>query len=1203
MSKRENKDVGYFHSAPKKLAKRLLALVMLLGLSTMMLVAQTKQVLPKISITFSNESLGTALKRIESASGYHAIYGWNDVSAYKVSGSFKAKPLDEVVNSLLRGKALRAEFSTQKKTVMVTARMVENTKTRQVTGRVVDSDHEPLPGVTLHVIGIPMAVTTDANGLYAIDIPAGQSATIQYSFIGMETQLREVSSKFTGTKLPLVVMKDDSKTLKEVVVTGYQTIDKTRMAGAVDAIKAKDLYLNGFNSLEQALQGRLAGVVVQNQSGLVGTKQKTRVRGTSTLSGNQEPVWVVDDVIQEDPLPFSTNTLNSLGTIDDNNSDYIRNYIGNSISWLNPMDIESVTVLKDAAATAIYGIRAANGVIVIKTKRGKEGRPMVSYSLGVGVTEKVTYDRLELMNSKDRVAVSREIFNRGLTANWTNNTIGYAGAMKNYLDKKITYEEFNRQVQQMETVNTDWFDILFRTPVNVNHGASISGGTEKVRYSASLSYNDTKGTAIGNGSNGFTSHLGLNMALTKKLNVDFALNASKTNTRGFYGSISPYTYATGVNRAIPAYNEDGSLFFYQNYNGSNGYSFNFINERDESGLRNVSTSVNSSLNINYEVMKGLRLQTMLSYSLSNTNGMSYATEKTATIAQLRRYDYGKYTAIDTEYKNSPLPRGGVYNSDNTRSTNWSWRNTISYDHTFNDVHLLTAMLGLDIASVKYYGYTTTQYGYMHDRGQSFVQVPLTLTNPYGGTIYENDWYKSALTNKVTNTLTNTMGAYLTLNYSYDNRYVVNFSVRGDASNKFGKNKNENFNPVWAGGLRWNAQNEKWFKPNPVISDFSVRASFGYQRNMASNYTPNLIIKLPTGSTSQTIDMNTGEDLLTLSQLPYTDLGWEKTISTNLGTDFALFNGQVRVSSDFYWKKGRNMIVAYDIPQEYGVETMPVNGGSMDNHGFEVSAGFTPVRTKNFTWDVSLNFAKDYNKVTEVGIQNPTWKNAVVGGMHKSGYAESAFWAFKCDGIDQETGYPIIDLTVADGIDPKTDPTAYMVYVGKTDPDFTGGLGTSFRYKMLSLSANFFLQMGGKQFLSKAYSSSMLPSEYENLSTQLLNRWHPGDANATFPGLPDKGVVNILLPDGSTYSDVYEMYNYSTSRVVSKSMLRCNNVSLSYTLPTQWISKFCLSALTIGASVSNVFTIVSKDFHGRDAEVATGQQPLTRGYTFNLNVTF
>ncbi|MFR7809078.1 MAG: TonB-dependent receptor plug domain-containing protein [Butyricimonas faecihominis] len=240
------------------------------------------------------------------------------------------------------------------------------------------------------------------------------------SFIGMQTEyLKLEKDKLEYT----VVMKEDVTQLGEVVVTGYQEFDKTRMAGSVSSIKAEDLHFSGTNTLEQALQGRLPGVVITNTSGLVGVRQKTRVRGTSTLLGSQEPIWVVDGIIQEDPLPFDAQTFNSVGEINSDNFDYIRNFVGSSISWLNPSDIESITVLKDASSTAIYGVRAANGVIVIKTKRGKTGAASISYSASLNVAEQVTYDKLELMNSKERVAVSREIFQRGLTASWTNNNI------------------------------------------------------------------------------------------------------------------------------------------------------------------------------------------------------------------------------------------------------------------------------------------------------------------------------------------------------------------------------------------------------------------------------------------------------------------------------------------------------------------------------------------------------------------------------------------------------------------------------------------------------------------------------------------------------------------------------------------------------------------------------------------------------------
>jgi len=291
-----------------------------------------------------------------------------------------------------------------------------------------------------------------------------------------------------------------------------------------------------------------------------------------------------------------------------------------------------------------------------------------------------------------------------------------------------------------------------------------------------------------------------------------------------------------------------------------------------------------------------------------------------------------------------------------------------------------------------------------------------------------------------------------------------------------------------------------------------------------------------------------------------------------------------------------------VPREYGIENMPVNGGSMTNRGYEATMGLTPIRSKDWTLNLSLNTSKNWNEVTKVAVGNVSWSTATSGNMYKEGYAVSSFWAFKCDGIDAETGEPIIDLTTEEGAD-TTDPTSFMVYAGKLDPDFTSGLGLSLRWKDLSISTSLYLQLGGKKFLSPAYESTMMPSEYENLSTELLNRWTPTNTSAEFPGLPNGTIANVQLPNGS-YANVYQMYNYSDKRVVNASSLRCNSLALSYSFPYEWVkNNLHVKSLSLGASISNLFSIVSSDFHGRDAEVATGQQPRTRSVSLNLNVSF
>lgn len=1076
-----------------------------------------KAVRDTISLNLQEVKLERFVEVMKQKTGLNFLYNsllFKDAKLISVTAN------GENWESVLR-KVLEKEGFTYdvKDEIVVIKRKVENDHDKLVIvkGQVVDSKKEPLPGVTVLLKGMTIGTVTDSKGNFSIRVPQGVDSLI-VSFIGMQTEyLRLEKDKLEYT----VVMKEDVTQLGEVVVTGYQEFDKTRMAGSVSSIKAEDLHFSGTNTLEQALQGRLPGVVITNTSGLVGVRQKTRVRGTSTLLGSQEPIWVVDGIIQEDPLPFDAQTFNSVGEINSDNFDYIRNFVGSSISWLNPSDIESITVLKDASSTAIYGVRAANGVIVIKTKRGKTGAASIFYSASLNVAEQVTYDKLELMNSKERVAVSREIFQRGLTASWTNNNIGYAGVLKQYLDKEISGDEFERRVAKLETTNTDWFDILFRNPFSHNHSISVSGGSEDIRYYTSLSYNSTKGTAVGNDSESYGANVGLDMTVTNKFRASFSLSGSHGTTKGFT-IVNPYEYATKTNRAIAAYEDNGDLSYYQK---ESGYLFNIINERDESGTSNKTFSLNSNLNLNYDFTESLKFQMLGSVNVASVIGEAWATERTEYIAKIRWYDYGVYKAVDAEYKNSQLPVGGEYSQDENKSVSWNWRNSLSYDKVFNGKHALTTMLGVELSSTKNTGYSSTTYGYLKYRGKSFAQVPIVRTNPYGNTQSANELLEK-FTRKITDKKTNQFGAYLTMNYAYDGKYVVNFSVRLDASNRFGRYANENFNPVWAGGLRWNVSRETWFNKQNIVSDLSLRFSYGYQRNMATNYSPSLIVKVPTGSASEITDQNTGDDLLEISSLPYEDLRWEKTSSYNYGVDMGLFQNKIRVGFEYYLKKGKDMITSLLVPREYGIENMPVNGGSMNNSGWELSVSFTPVRTKNFTWDMGLNTSKNNNKITEVGIQNLTWRTVVGGEYYKKGYPVSSFWAFDCEGIDQQTGYPIINLDVHDGSDPLNDPTAYMRYAGKLDPDFTGGLTMSFRYKQLSLSTNFYLQVGGKKFLMTAYESQTLPSEYENLSSELNNRWKPGDTNAKFPGLPDKNVVNSLLPDTKTYTNVYEMYNYS-----------------------------------------------------------------------------
>lgn len=1153
----------------------------------------------KVSLKANGTSMGTVFKTIQKQTGYVFFYDEALLqSAEPVFADLNGVPLEEALKICFREQPLT--YSVIGKTVVVKrktgAGLPEELPPVEVKGIVRNDKGEPLEGVTLLIKGSTKGRTTDKNGEFEFkDIEPGTVLVV--SAVGHES--KEVTVK-NGAYLSIVLtVKVNEMEATVTVSTGYQQIKKTNVAGSVSTIKASELAFNGVNTIEQALQGRLPGVVVLNNNGMVGTRQRTIVRGVSTLTGSQDPIWVVDGMIQEDPLPFKASTLDGLGNISPDNFDFVRNFVGNAIAWLNPNDIEDITVLKDASATAIYGVRAGNGVIVINTKKGKEGPPVVSYSNTVNIGERVTYDRLEKMNSKQRVAVSREVFERGLTSTTSANNIGYAGALDDYLFGRATYEQFNARVKQLEVNNVDWFDILFRTPVSVNHNLNLSGGNASTRYYSSFGYSTNNGTAKGNDQRTFTANVGLNTRLGRKINASIRVSGNQAETNGFF-KMEPYKYASEVNRAIPAYDSSGSLSYYKL---RSGFLFNAINELENSGSANKSMNVNANLNLNYDISRNIRFNTMFSISSSNTNGYTYASERTEYIAKIRMYDYGTVRPTDAAFRSSKLPIGGEYNADDNQKVSWNWRNNISYSKVFALKHTFSAMLGQEANSVHYTGFATTNYGYLPERGKSFVDLPVSTT--IGSIVTPNSLL---LTKKVyTDRVTNTMGLYGTLNYAFDNRYVLNASVRSDASNRFGQFTGEKFNPVYALGLRYNLMYEPFVKNLAWLSAFSLRATYGFQRNIVSNVSPELIARVNSSVGAQATDLMTGEPRLVVSSLPYGDLRWEKTATTNFGLDFGFLNNRVSGTVEYYTKKGRDIITSLDVPIEYGVTTMPVNGGELSNKGLEVSMAFIPVQKKDYTLTVSFNTSKVFNKLERAGAQNPNFRTASNGSYYLDGYPVSGFWAFRFDGIDQTNGTPKIDLTVDSKRDPLTDPSAYMQYMGTLNPDLTAGSSVSFRYKMFSVATSLYLQLGGYKFLTPVYvvgdnQAAGLPTEYENLSAELTNRWTPTNTTASFPGLPT-GSANFALPDGKTYSNVYQMYNYSTARVVDASTLRMNSISLSYNLPGKIVSALRAKNLSAGVSASNVFAWVSKDFKGRDAEVATGAQPRTRSFSFRINASF
>ena len=1147
----------------------------------------------KVNLNVRSTDLSTVLMQITNQTNVKILYNENLLRHVSCEDmDLRDMLVEDALRQVLAGTGF--SFVTENGVYVIVRDNEDEKDPRVVNGRVVDTKNNPLPGVSVIVKGTTSGTATDVRGRFKLVLP-DTTSTLVFSFIGMERQ--EV--RYTGQDTLVVTMHEGTEDLGEVLVTGYQELDKKTAIGAISQISGEDLVMNGTNSLSQMLQGKIPGMMVINDSGLTGQRQRVRVRGTSTILGNADPVWVVDGIIQDDPLPFEMEEFNAnLGGNMSTNTDLMRDFVGTAIDWLNPGDIESINVLKDAAATAIYGIEAANGVIVITTKRGKAGSPQVSYYGRYSTSLRLNYNRLEIMNSQERVELSREGFIRG--AAFPDENIGYTGLAMQFLRGELTYDELKEEAQRLEAVNTDWFDILYRNPFSHEHSISFSGGGEGGTYRASINYNKTVNTAKGNDQERYRASINMNSRLGNKFTIFGSVSGSYTETNAFANNVSPYSDAMNTSRAIPCWDENGDLYFYQN----GAYLYNIVNELRNTGHNNTQSSVNVNMNLRYSVTDDLRVSLQVGGSRSNTFSAQWFGERSYYMAGIRGYDYGTALPGDQLYIECPVPFGGYYIANESRNLNYTVRLQADYTKRFKDVHTMSLMAGWEIRSSKYDGYQQSTYGYQPERGQVFADLPLDLDGSLNSYAVSQP--------KLTDRISNTASYYASASYNYKQRYAISLNVRGDANNRFGTDKRDTFTPVWSMGLRWNFSDEEWMRNvNHIFTDLSLMATFGYQANLSEAVSPYLT------ASYNVANWETGELSMSISKRPTPGITWEKTMSMDYNLTWSLFEGRLNGSFSYYYKKTTDLISQRPVPQENGVENTYINEGDMTNSGWDMYLSLVPVRTKNFTWSLSTTFSHNKNKVkSDVnnnvdsrGQINRTWETAVSGTMTWEGYPQGAFWAFRFAGLDPENGGPIIDYTGIDQPGAEDNPTLYMEYQGQMDPTDNIGVNMVFRYKSFSLPVSIYYVHGGKRFLPSPWTNyDRMPSEYTNVSTELNKRWRqPGDeAHTNIPGVPVRGAYerDTYYVGGVVETGIYpyQAWRYSNARVVNMWYIRFNDFQLSYDLPERWIRNFA-SSVRISAYASNPLQIKSKDFKGRDPEVAMGSQPRERSFSIGLDITF
>ena len=502
-----------------------------------------------ISLNLKNVSFYQLFDEIHRQTGLRFIYNTNQLEKMdKLDIHAEKKKVKDVLRDALAETPFTFLFD--KDVVMLVQKEEKEKKSIRLKGFVYDTKKQPMPGVTVKLIGTSVGTATDANGWFSVVLPV-KKGQLEFSFIGFRSQIVYFLEK-TETDTLKITLHEDMQAIDEVVVTGYGDVSRKNYTGAATTVRAADILMPGVSSIDQMLQGVVPGMLVWNTTGQVGATPKIRVRGTSTLLGSQEPVWVVDGVIQRDIQPFNSEDNTKFST----DADDIKQLAGNAISWLNPNDIESITVLKDASATAIYGSKAANGVIVITTKKATVGKVQVSYSGNVSIGQRPRYGLYDLMNSAEHMQFQREIHEerKQYPSGSLVLPMGYYGLQQKLLRKEVTLEEMNKEYEKLARMNTDWFDILFRNSFNHSHSLGISGGSEKIQNRTSLGYTQEKGEARGNDMRSFTMSSNTTVSLWERMVLNLSLNGSVRNVEGFAYYVDPFNYAYNTSRAIPAYN-------------------------------------------------------------------------------------------------------------------------------------------------------------------------------------------------------------------------------------------------------------------------------------------------------------------------------------------------------------------------------------------------------------------------------------------------------------------------------------------------------------------------------------------------------------------------------------------------------------------------------------------------------------------------
>jgi len=1030
-------------------------------------------------------------------------------------------------------------------------------QTEKASGTVVSESGEPIVGAAVMIEGTQIGTITDVDGHFSFtEIPVNASK-IKVSYLGMQSKTVPLSRKMT------ITLTEDNKTLDDVLVVAYGMAKKSSYAGSASMVTSKQLTDLPSSSFENALTGKVAGLQITNASGQVGSVPTIQIRGIGSMNAGSTPLYVVDGV------PMNAGNVGQMS-----GETYSTN---NIMSTLNPEDIESVSVLKDAAAASLYGSRAANGVILITTKQGKKGKAHVEFKSSIGFTPSWATKNYEPASTQHQVDMLYTVFHDYQTSNGADDATANAYALKQ-LNRK-----FNRHGYSFSTSGTgayedviisdydnsgragsyyNWDDAYFRTAVYQSNDIAVSGGGDNTSYYSSLSYTKDDGRLRKNSFKRYSGRVNLTQKVGKFLDFNTNVSLARITKTGYND-----TRTTGSNYFMQTRNLLWGLYWPTNYaTGEDwttrygSYAYNGLYYDNEWENKSTDTRVSAVETVTLHLLDGLDLRTIFSYDNTNVRDHLYYSANHF----LGSSDEGSIDEMRTNYEK------------------WVSSTTASYNKMFGD-HTIGLLFGFE-AEKNTTDYTRASGTHLPNSTLHTVSTAGTLSSAgyqWGNTL-------ASIISKV--------------DYNYADRYFLSASYRRDGSSKLAPE--ERWGNFWSVSGAWRIKQEAFMAPVKWLSDLKLRASYGVNGTLpSSNYA---YMNLMSYSSKYM-----GNPAGIISQMSNVNLSWETNYTFNVGLDFGFFNQRLRGTVEYFTRNSKNLLQDVPISGTTGFSSVLQNIGKINNHGVELTLEGDILRKKDFVWTavVSATFLSSKVKKLYNGADiiwyDPTGDDNRAQFIYREGESTLAFYGYEWAGVDPTNGKSVYYVNDPDD-GQKGDFTfngrgatydynkANYTIIGNGIPDVTGGINTTATWKGIELGLNFTYKLGGSLY-DGAYKDVADDGYYwERIRAESYyeNMWTPTHTDGTEPALSG--------------NDLTDAIQYSSRHISSATYLRLKTLTLAYTLPRQLVNKVWMSNVRVYFNAENLLTF--SKYKEADPEVNSystrgWETPIGKSFIFGINITF